>query len=346
MSMISGGDERVRSAFRANLLEEPSRPNVTQELDASDILEVNDLAHAIERAEKRLRTPAPLASGGAEQGDRLGSTTDDASGPAVHAPARQTPVPLSIPPTLRSPLAGAPATLLAPVATPLPARVAPRDTSGSDHLPAPRGSDVPPAVASTAGSTLVIPAAVPNLVAAMEEDAYFHPGSRIRGLADESLQIYRPEPTLLVRARARRRTVSWALVAAVPALLILAAAAIFLRPSAEPARAFTGSSAVGTNPVARPETTVGKAKPTSEAKPSLGAKPMADSASSPESNLSVESRAPSNVTVSNGTRTPAAARPSVTPRPAGGAKPGKAAAAEIPLFDVNSLPSARTPSRR
>lgn len=64
MTMIAGGDEKVRNAFRATLRDEPSRPNVaaTEELSANDILEVHDLANAIARAEQIIRTPSSRPS--------------------------------------------------------------------------------------------------------------------------------------------------------------------------------------------------------------------------------------------------------------------------------------------
>lgn len=191
MTMIAGGDERVRNAFRSKLRDEPSRPSVisTQELDASDILEVHDLAHAIERAERIIRTPIPtaarsssgdifdaLATGGSRPSM---SPTDDCAGPAVPAPL---PTPL-LPPA-------------APVAPP----------------------------SSTAKRAPII--FVPD-----EDDAFYQPAGRMRSFADATLEGYRPEPTLLSRIRTRRRAFSWLVTAIVAGLAILAVAAIALRPT-------------------------------------------------------------------------------------------------------------------
>lgn len=109
MSMIAGGDHKARNAFLTNLRDDSSRrvidatvPNRTQELDPSDILEVKDLANAIERAERSMVTPLPIPaqySRGLDMFDALGTTdsssdaTDDTSGPALHAPVIPTPIP-------------------------------------------------------------------------------------------------------------------------------------------------------------------------------------------------------------------------------------------------------------
>lgn len=172
MSMIAGGDHKARNAFLTNLRDDSSRrvidatvPNRTQELDPSDILEVKDLANAIERAERSMVTPLPIPaqySRGLDMFDALGTSTsaadsssdfdatDDTSGPALHAPVIPTPIP--------------------------PAMAA----------PAPK------------------PSAPILYVQAAEDDAYLQPAPRIRSLAEESLQL-RAQPTLLVRAQGRRR---------------------------------------------------------------------------------------------------------------------------------------------
>jgi len=112
MSMIAGGDHKARNAFLTNLRDDSSRrvidatvPNRTQELDPSDILEVKDLANAIERAERSMVTPLPIPaqySRGLDMFDALGTSadsssdfdaTDDTSGPALHAPVIPTPIP-------------------------------------------------------------------------------------------------------------------------------------------------------------------------------------------------------------------------------------------------------------
>jgi hypothetical protein len=86
---------------------------------------------------------------------------------------------------------------------------------------------------------VVIPAAprsAPNL--ANDEDAYYQPGGRIRTLADATLEAYRPEPTLLVRLRARRTTLSWVvlLLLAPLALLAIFAVALTLGQASAPAQ--------------------------------------------------------------------------------------------------------------
>ncbi|MCW5837542.1 MAG: hypothetical protein KIS78_34435, partial [Labilithrix sp.] len=107
--MNFGSDERVRNAFRATLLDEPSSAGVlgTQEIDAADVLEVTDLAHAIAKAEEVIRARSsralnagPDSSPGQpwSRGDAWDIfdqlvATDDAVGPAVHAPSRPTPLP-------------------------------------------------------------------------------------------------------------------------------------------------------------------------------------------------------------------------------------------------------------
>jgi len=221
MSMIAGGDESARNAFRAILRDEPSRPNLTQELDASDILEVRDLARAIERAEQML-TPLPVAPVSSRPEDApAGRTrdifdmlaTDDAAGPAAFAPARPTPVPPA-PPTVRSPV---PASTLAPARAP----------SG--------------------------PASAPILDMALEEDAYFQPGGRIRSLADESLQIHRPQPTLLLRIQTRRRTATWVAAGVIGFLGIVIGTALIVQatgPEAEVAPASTTTLTTALAPTA------------------------------------------------------------------------------------------------
>jgi hypothetical protein len=100
MAMISGGDESARNAFRAylrddalaaesssQLLISPS----TEEMSAGDVLEVKNLADAIERAERVLRESSRPRDMFAELGGDV--PTDDASGPAVYARPTYTPVP-------------------------------------------------------------------------------------------------------------------------------------------------------------------------------------------------------------------------------------------------------------
>lgn len=170
-------------------------PGVTQELDPSDILEVQDMAAAIARAEKLVARssqtllPAPAPSSGHDIFESLGRRpTDDTAGPATPAPIG----------------------LLTPV-------------------PPARATPVPVPTPSTP-RYLTMPSAPPT---GIEEDAFYHPLGRMRSLADATLDGYRPEPTLLVRAASRRKRFSWLFVAALLPLLVLAAIAIFA--NADPA---------------------------------------------------------------------------------------------------------------
>ncbi|MBX3192398.1 MAG: hypothetical protein KF819_35735 [Labilithrix sp.] len=172
MTMIAGGDERVRNAFRSTLRDEPSRPNAfsTQELDANDILEVHDLAHAIERAERIIRTPIPSEARPVDIFDALAKApakaTDDTTGPAIPAP---NPTPM-----------------------------------------------LPPA---------------PVIFVPHEDDAYYAPAGRMRSLADVTLDGYRPESTLMVRLRTRRRALSWVVAGVVVVLAIVAGVTMLLQES-------------------------------------------------------------------------------------------------------------------
>ncbi len=186
--MISGGDEKVRNAFRATLRDEPSRPNLganaTQELDASDILEIDDLASAIARAEEIIRLPQPrdmfdVLSAGKKPTLLAPVKTDDCIGPALPAPYG-TPVP-------PAPVEAAP--------TPVP---------------------IPP------------PARAPVIMVPTEEDAYYHPVGKIRSLADVTLDGYKPEPTFQVKLRARRHSFGWIAGAILGPLALLGALSIFL----------------------------------------------------------------------------------------------------------------------
>lgn len=56
----------------------------------------------------------------------------------------------------------------------------------------------------------------------LDEDAFYHPTGRIRGLADVTLDGFRPEPTLMVRLRARRRHLSWIVLGIVTPLAFVA----------------------------------------------------------------------------------------------------------------------------
>ena len=96
--MISGGDESARNAFRAYLRDDSSQLSVvsTEEMSAGDVLEVKNLADAIERAERVMRESSRPRDMFAELGSEvtpLPIPTDDASGPAVYAKPVLTPVP-------------------------------------------------------------------------------------------------------------------------------------------------------------------------------------------------------------------------------------------------------------
>ncbi len=228
--MNFGSDHRVRDAFRATLLDEPSSAVLlgTQEIDAADVLEVSDLANAIARAEEvlRARSSRAVADIGVATKDSerdifdalLG--TDDAVGPAVHVPYLPTPLPPRGEPLPPPPGVNAPPTLLrAPEAfTPIPVTPRVPNVEPSHFATAiPDGVVVPPA-----------PRTAPILV--LDEDAFYHPAGRIRTIADATLDGFRPEPTLVVRLRERRTTLSWLvlLVLAPVVLVALFAAAMTL----------------------------------------------------------------------------------------------------------------------
>lgn len=114
MAMISGGDESARNAFRAYLRDDSSQLSIisTEEMSPGDVLEVRNLADAIERAEKAMRESSK-PRGARDMFADLGAATDDASGPAVYA--RPTPTP---PPPRPATLIFSP--VLEPLSTPLP----------------------------------------------------------------------------------------------------------------------------------------------------------------------------------------------------------------------------------
>ncbi|MDB4938400.1 MAG: hypothetical protein JWP87_5372, partial [Labilithrix sp.] len=229
--LIADGDSVARNAFRVGLREDTplpialdprsptNRAGITQELDPSDILEVQDMAAAIARAEMLvLRTPIPTAparqSSGPDMFESLGQRpTDDASGPASPAPPYvATPVP---------PAPSIPRYVTMPSAAPVPTLLAPIPLLSPDSTPV-FAIAAAPAIAASA-SIPGIPAAAPT---ALEDDAFYHPLGRMRSLADVTLDGYRPEPTLLVRAATRRKRFSWVLLAALVPLVALAAIAV------------------------------------------------------------------------------------------------------------------------
>lgn len=94
MSMISGGDESARNAFRATLRDESSQHLLSvEESRVADVLEVKNLADAIARAEEAIRAESSRPRGHRDMFAELAASTDDTSGPAIFAPARPTPVP-------------------------------------------------------------------------------------------------------------------------------------------------------------------------------------------------------------------------------------------------------------
>lgn len=219
--MIAGGDDVAKSAFRVSLREQPSSPSLasqTQELDPADILEVRDVAEAIARAEAVIRTPLPRSTGPdlfedlARRADRVPERaeakrerpTDDAVGPAIAAPAR--------------------------IST-LPPPPAPAASTSSHALPTAIAEERRDAAASLPGGPILhLPVTVPG----PEDDAYYHPGGRIRSLAEMTLDGYRPESTLMVRLRQRRSRLTWWVAGALVLLSTFSAAALVTPSDAEP----------------------------------------------------------------------------------------------------------------
>jgi hypothetical protein len=216
--MISDGDSVAKNAFRVALLsaspdDTPLPVNRTQELDPNDILEVRDMAEAIARAEQIVTAPRSSRRGLGEVDlfDTLGRRpTDDTAGPATPAPLPVTPTPVPASATR----------LMRPEAV----------------VRGPLGTPVPPAPKPAHELVLSLPST--------EEDAYFAPAGRIRSLADQTLDGYRPEPTLLLRARRRRSSYTWIIAAALLPLAALAGFAIFGR--AEPVAPSTSTTTIAT----------------------------------------------------------------------------------------------------
>ncbi|MEA2750107.1 MAG: hypothetical protein QOI41_4250 [Myxococcales bacterium] len=271
--MIADGDSVARNAFRIGLRVDTPLPvaasvgalgrglgaaGVTQELDPNDILEVQDMAEAIARAEMLLASPAPPRSSRPDMFEALGRrATDDTAGPATPAPPYAS-LPTPIPPPLH---AAVDARIAAPTPTPL------RYVT------------------------------MPSAITGAEDDAFYHPVGRMRSLADVTLDGYRPEPTLLVRAATRRKRFSWIMAAFLFPLLVLAAFAIFASTeSTESSAAASGTALVPRSP-----------------------------------------------TVTTTGRTPLATTSALTktPRAAAGVVVAASPASATPVFDVNSLPSAR-----
>ena len=228
--MISDGDSVAKNAFRVALLNAEDTPlpvNRTQELDPNDILEVRDMAEAIARAEQivsapRSSRPAPpssrrgLLAGETDLFESLGRRpTDDTAGPATPAPSA------SAMQLLRPEAVIQPQALRLRALTPAPA-----------------------VLAATPVHELVLS------LPATEEDAYFAPAPRIRSLADQTLDGYRPEPTLLLRARARRSSFKWVIGAILLPVLVLAAVAIVGQQDAATSTTSTTTIATATMPAA------------------------------------------------------------------------------------------------
>ena len=201
--MLADGDSVARNAFRVGLRIDTPLPvtrdgAATQELDPSDILEVADMAEAIARAEKIVaaRSSRRLVAVGPDIFESLGRPVEALAAPEMRAtddtagPARAAPPLTPIPPPMA------------------PVSLAPRFIT----IPAAR----PPALPAEA-------VAAAPVQTAREEDAFYHPMGRMRSLADATLNGYRPEPTLLVRAASRRKRFSWVFVALLLPLVVLAA---------------------------------------------------------------------------------------------------------------------------
>ncbi len=253
------------------------------------------------------------------------NATDDTVGPAVHVPYRPTPLP---PRTSNIPLPPGvlrPATLLrAPddvLATPIPAAPnTPRSSAAAARLPLPAHAPsalaadeearapVSPVVSPVAPSATatIPPAARTAPILILDEDAFYHPAGRIRTLADVTLDGYRPEPTLMLRLRARRQSLTWTVAAVIAVLALFAIFTVAVG---------FGRASVEAPPV---HTTAGEMPAKAPA--------LAEPASQVERPVkTVEAAEP-------------AARPVNTAT-------GHGPASDVPVFDVNSLKNA-PPARR
>lgn len=283
----------ARNAFRIGLRTDTPIPTAgtTQELDPNDILEVRDMAEAIARAE--LMVAAPRSSRPSDLAHAAPASTPSLTdmfealghGSTALRKRRARATDDAVGPATPAPPPGIP--------TPVPPRLVAMPSAAAM-------ASVPPA-APSAGA----------LVGAPEEDAYYHPAGRIRSLADATLDGYRPEPTLLVRAAGRRKRFSWLFVAALLPLLVLAAIAVF-------ANADSGSAST-----ARFREASGEASRVSQA--------VLANAKTPLATTSALSKAPGATPITGVASTAAA----IT---------GPASlSAPMPVFDVNSLPSASRP---
>lgn len=159
-----------------------------------------------------------------------------------------------------------------------------------------------------AASAVVLSVARPvtPVLPVTEDDAYFHPAGRMRNFADSTLEGYRPEPTMLLRAQARRKSFSWILGAVLlPIMVLLAVIAIMGR--ADDRAPATSTTTIATATLVR----------TAAAQPPSPPRATAVSVSPP-------------------------APPIVTSQ-----KTAESPRSSVPVFDVNSLPSAgKSRSRR
>lgn len=282
----------ARNAFRVGLRDTPlpvATAAATQELDPGDILEVQDMAEAIARAEQMVA--APRSSPAAAMARDIFDSLVDRSAPRATTASRSE--------QAASPYATGRATDdTAGPATPAPSYAALGALIGAP----PRSEFSSSATPFTPPPPRYVTMPVPPSSGALspDDDAYYHPAGRIRSLADATLEGYRPEPTLLVRAASRRKRFSGLLLAALLPLVVLAGFAI-------------SSSIDVAGPANAPATVTLKASPaapvrgkTALATTSAGSKVAV---ASPETALTSSPAAPSS--------------------PRG-----------TPVFDVNSLPSA------
>lgn len=374
-----GSDHQVRNAFRATLLDEPSSAHLlgTQELDAADVLEVTDLAHAIAKAEEviRARSSRVLMAGPDSSADQthqakrsdesgdifdklLGAgkrvaaekavasddATDDAMGPAVHAPTLPTPLPPRVAQIPLPPGVSRPATLLRgpEMTTPIPISGM---SAAATPIPAPPRA---PAFVSADGTQPLAAVAIPPAartapILILDEDAFYHPAGRIRSLADATLDGYRPEPTLLVRLRQRRHTLSKVVLLVLAPLTLLALFAVAVgigRASAEHASAEHEAQPTPAQPAAT--TPAATTPPKAEAKIAAAEPTVQVAAPAPEP--TVKAAAPTPAPAPEPT-VQAAAAP--TPAPETTVKAAAPTSTdEIPVFDVNSLKSVPAPKPR
>ena len=362
-----GSDHQVRNAFRATLLDEPSSAHLlgTQELDAADVLEVTDLAHAIAKAEEviRARSSRVLMAGPDSSADQTHQTTrtdesgdifdkllgagkrvaaekhvasddatDDAMGPAVHAPTLPTPLPPRVAQIPLPPGVTRPATLLrGPEMTATPIPITGRSAAETPIPAPPRAPAFGTADKTQPLAAVAIPPAArtaPILI--LDEDAFYHPAGRIRSLADATLDGYRPEPTLLVRLRQRRHALSKVVLLVLAPLTLLALFAV----------------AVGIGRASAEHTSAEHEAQPTPAQPAATTPPKAEAKiATPEPTVKAAPPAP-EPTVKAAPTTPAP-EPTVKAAPPAPEPTVKAAAPastdEIPVFDVNSLKSVPAP---